>query len=374
MQPPVADFSASQEEAFVGESIQFINNSTGDIESYYWDFGDGETSSEKNASHTYFSPGNYIVYLSVSNQQNSDDKKINIIIHEPLKADFFVSSTVVKTQEKIQFTSNSTGNISSYLWDFGDLTATSTEANPSHVYTRTGNFTVTLKVSDERGSDNKTMQIRVLREMKAYLSASTTKAKAGVSIQFSDMSIGEGDAWLWDFGDGSTSNEKNPIHLYEADGIYTVTLTVSNAISSNTIVEENYITIASLNLKLVMCSSVNANGTYTPVLDATFNRNQQVYLVIEVRDFQQNSVSGGFETWLIWQSLKLYTPGIATALNIGGLPETHQVAPASALYVVFQMPLGSLFINETGEYRVEVKIVDQLSGNIGVESTTFIIE
>ena len=62
-------------------------------------------------------------------------------------------------------------------------------------------------------------------------------------VSFSDRSLGGASSWSWDFGDGNTSTARNPIHFYQADGTYTVSLTVSNAQGANTITKSNVITI-----------------------------------------------------------------------------------------------------------------------------------
>jgi FOG: PKD repeat len=63
----------------------------------------------------------------------------------------------------------------------------------------------------------------------AAFSASVTSGNAPLSVRFSDLSSGRANAWEWDFGDGTTSEEQNPVHVYEYGGTYDVTLTVSQA-------------------------------------------------------------------------------------------------------------------------------------------------
>ncbi|MEC9208971.1 MAG: S8 family serine peptidase [Bacteroidota bacterium] len=77
----------------------------------------------------------------------------------------------------------------------------------------------------------------------AIISASTTNSCSGI-ISFSDNSLNMPNSWLWDFGDGTTSNQENPTHNYQSQGVYTVSLTVSNALGTDSVVENNLITIS----------------------------------------------------------------------------------------------------------------------------------
>ncbi|MFA7199084.1 MAG: PKD domain-containing protein [Methanoculleus sp.] len=73
----------------------------------------------------------------------------------------------------------------------------------------------------------------------------TTDATSGtvpLAVQFTDTSTGTPTSWSWAFGDGATSTEQNPIHTYTTAGTYTVTLTVANAVGSDTFSREGHIT------------------------------------------------------------------------------------------------------------------------------------
>ena len=74
--------------------------------------------------------------------------------------------------------------------------------------------------------------------------ANITLACLGYEIQFSDLSTNQPTTWLWDFGDGNTSTEENPTHIYENSGFYSVSLVVENEFGSNQLLKENYIYIS----------------------------------------------------------------------------------------------------------------------------------
>lgn len=76
----------------------------------------------------------------------------------------------------------------------------------------------------------------------AAFSADVTSGDAPLTVTFTDESTYVPDAWLWDFGDGETSTEQNPVHEYAEDGTYTVTLTASNNGGSDDEIKVDYIT------------------------------------------------------------------------------------------------------------------------------------
>jgi serine protease AprX len=131
-------------------------------------------------------------------------------------------------------------------WDFeNDGIVDSTEENPVHVYTVPGTYTVNLTAFNENGMNSKLAEITVLELPLpvASFSAIPTSGNAPLKVSFSDMSTGVPASWLWDFGDGNTSTDQNPIHTYSIAGKYTVGLTVENAAGSNTETKSDYINV-----------------------------------------------------------------------------------------------------------------------------------
>lgn len=117
----------------------------------------------------------------------------------------------------------------SWLWDFGDET-TSTQQNPTHTYNSVGTFAVTLTIN---GSISTNHQI-VVEEPVASFSSDSPK-NIGDTIYFSDQST-HAISWFWDFGDGNTSTQQNPSHVYETSGEYNVYLEINGNISNTSIV------------------------------------------------------------------------------------------------------------------------------------------
>jgi PKD repeat protein len=139
---------------------------------------------------------------------------------------------------EVQFTDQSTGTISSWSWNFGDG-ATSNERDPVYTYTQPGDYTVSLTVTGPGGSDTETLTnlIQVEEAPSAPVASFTANPTTGTSplqVQFTDQSTGTISSWSWNFGDGSTSSEKDPVHTYAQAGDYTVSLTVSGAGGNDT--------------------------------------------------------------------------------------------------------------------------------------------
>jgi len=136
--------------------VQFTDQSTGDISTFAWDFGDGSTSTDRNPLHTFSAVGTYTVSLTVTGTGGATDTetKADFIRVGDLLAGFTGTPTSGNPPLTVQFTDDSVGTITAYEWDFdSNGTIDSTEQNPSHVYDSIGTYSVSLKVTGEHGSD-----------------------------------------------------------------------------------------------------------------------------------------------------------------------------------------------------------------------------
>jgi YVTN family beta-propeller protein len=161
-------------------------------------------------------------------------------------AKFSAKPTSGKAPLNVAFTDNSTGAPTSWKWTFGDG-KTSTDQNPTHKYTKVGEYTVSLTVNNAAGSNTitKSNYITVVAKPVAVFSAKPTAGTAPLNVQFTDKSTGSPASWSWNFGDKSTSTIQNPTHKYTKAGKYTVSLTVKNAAGSSIKTISNYITVKS---------------------------------------------------------------------------------------------------------------------------------
>jgi PKD repeat protein len=161
--------------------------------------------------------------------------KLNAL--QPSHADFKASVTSGYAQLSVAFNDTSTGKPTSWKWGFGDDTS-STVKNPVHMYSKTGKYTVSLKVANEAGSDTVTkpnyIVINTLKPPVAVFSASPIYGNAPLAVAFTDKSTGSITSRSWNFGDKSASSLQNPVRKYIKAGKYTVSLRVTNAAGSNT--------------------------------------------------------------------------------------------------------------------------------------------
>ena len=256
---PIADFTYSPTFPSPNETVQFTDTSTdsdGTIVSWFWDFGDGNTSTEQNPNKNYTQGGIFTVILNVTDDDgltNETSQNISIITTAVPIADFTYSPVSPTDLEDITFIDNSSdadGYITSWYWDFGDDN-TSEEENPVHQYVDNGTYKVTLTVTDNSTVENETTQYITVKNVPptANFTYLQLLPEVNESVQFTDTSVdldGTIISWFWDFGDGNTSTEQNPQNTYSSFDIYTVTLNVSdndgdtNEISMNVIIKVTY--------------------------------------------------------------------------------------------------------------------------------------
>ena len=226
LQNTVADFSFSSNTGCEPTTINFNNLSTNAI-SYQWNFGDGSSSILQNPSHTYASAGNYHVKLVTKNTTGCSDSVSKTILVGASKADFIYTSACAGSL--INFQNTSTSSVVSVEWNFGDGT-TSTEVNPVKIFGVAGNYSVRLVSNFGECKDTVIKTVIVYAKPIASFSESgnNTTCKAPALVNFS-ASSSSGLIYQWNFGDGSTSTSKNPSHTYLTNGIFDVSLIVTNA-------------------------------------------------------------------------------------------------------------------------------------------------
>ncbi len=160
---PVAAFNAKQTTGKAPFNVSFTDKSTGTIFMWNWDFGDGNTSDEQNATHSYAAAGKYNVTLEVMGMgSDTITKVISVVVSKPAaaaKAPCAAFSTCV-SGKTVKFTDKSTGSPTSWSWNFGDK-CTSTVKNPTHKYKKAGKYKVILTAKNAKGSNQKTSYVTV---------------------------------------------------------------------------------------------------------------------------------------------------------------------------------------------------------------------
>ena len=201
-----------------GKTVVFANKSNNSA-SYSWDFGDSKSSIEENPTHIYTTSNTYDVKLTSTNTCGSVSKTQQVTISNNLSASFTSDSDGCNLT--VNFTDGSSGNISSRSWDFGDGEV-STEANPGHIFSKSGSYTVKLTVVDGGDSDTYEKEIVINDTPTSDFSFEVT----GKTVVFANKS-NNSVSYSWDLGNGTTSEEENPSSIYD-NGDYTVILTAKN--------------------------------------------------------------------------------------------------------------------------------------------------
>jgi PKD repeat protein len=251
---PHADFSANVTTGSVPISVLFTDNAThASPFSFYWEFGDGNTSSDTAPVHVYTVAGNYSVNFSVSTPGGEDwENKTDYIRLTPANpvtvANFSANITSGTAPLSVGFIDLSTKSPVAWLWVFGDGSTNATTQNATHVYSSAGNFTVKLRATNIYGTswENKTdlISVTVIPPPAADFSANETFGNPGTIFGFTDLSTNSPTSWQWSFGDGSgNSTVKNTTHAYSTTGVYTVTLTAYNVGGTDTEQKIGYINV-----------------------------------------------------------------------------------------------------------------------------------
>jgi gliding motility-associated-like protein len=214
-------------------TVNFTNTSIDGV-SYQWDFGDGGTSTLANPSHTYTAFGEYNVTLIATNAFGCTDtltiERYVRVLPTDVQLANLPGNGCAPLIRNFSTTIATVDPIVSYQWSFGDG-GTGTGPFPSHVYTTPGSYTVSVIVvtaSGCRDTASFVNGISVGVKPTANFSATPRDACAKTPINFTDLSTGNITQWLWQFGDGTTSVESNPIHTYQDTGFFDVQLIVWN--------------------------------------------------------------------------------------------------------------------------------------------------
>ncbi|MCK4823509.1 PKD domain-containing protein, partial [bacterium] len=205
--------------------------------SYEWHFGDGSpVSNEQYPIHVYAAAGDYDAFVVAMNSCGRTDT-----IHTFVKigttnvpnAHFGFDGWDFSRLEPIQFQYENNwldqaGN-NSYFWEFGDGT-TSTLKDPVHAYERNGDYTIRLTVTNSCGSNTSTQMIYIKDAILNCEAKIQIDSVVSRTVYFRDISRGDISNWFWDFGDGFTSAQQDPVHTYDYDGIFFACLSVHDSL------------------------------------------------------------------------------------------------------------------------------------------------
>ena len=237
----VADFVMDKTGGCSPLNVSFTNTSTGisSNATFHWNFGNGNSSVLRNPSAIYINETTYSVTLTIKDGSQTATRTKTVTVYKKPFADFTVASPKVCLPAGAQFNSTSTagdGFIQSYQWDFGDGNTQQSFGNTiTYAYSTPQDATVSLLVTNSHGcqaSVTKQNIVEVLPAINPLFSVNKNLlCTLSDSVTFTNTSTGPGTLqYSWDFGDGNTSAQSNPVHKYNTKGVYQVKLTVSNTV------------------------------------------------------------------------------------------------------------------------------------------------
>ena len=275
----IANFAASDTQVCAGQQIGFADLSPMSGSSWHWDFGDGTTSNKQNPTKVYTQPGVYSVSFTVNDDVCGDSStKINYITVTPgFQLGFNATARQsCTTPFAVTFTSQAPSGVS-LVWNFGDGN-TSTDTTPTNLYTTPSNFSVTLTATDSSGCV-------VIANSIGYINTS----KPGVKF-FCDTLVCPGTrahyynqttnatSYLWNFGDGDTSTQVNPSHVYNAYGRYTISLTAWDSLGcDSTLIMPALINSDSVQIGFQVDTKFSMCPPLVSIFNSTANRDDLSY-------------------------------------------------------------------------------------------------
>lgn len=228
-----------------GANVYFQNLST-NATKYNWDFGDpasltSNTSIQQHPTHIFSTNGIYDVKLTSSNDSFTESTTLKVFVSDTTVPLFVFNPVLPGVGENVSF-QNLSVNGTSYVWNFGDPSSgdlnTSTEVNPKHIFNSSGTYLVKLTSSNANSTNSITIPVFVSDAAGALFAYLPSLPNVREVVNFQNLSV-NATTYSWNFGDDSsgslnTSTQKNPTHIFNATGIYTVVLTASNSTSSDT--------------------------------------------------------------------------------------------------------------------------------------------
>ncbi|HSC40070.1 MAG TPA: PKD domain-containing protein, partial [Chitinophagaceae bacterium] len=263
--PPVPALDASPRISCAFQPVQFTDLSTGAIDNWLWEFGDGATSSSKNPAHRYTDTGYFTIILTVySNGCKTQIVVPNFVYIKPPIARFTHLSDC-SDHFTHRFTDQSIGALS-WSWDFGDGN-TSAVRNPSHTYAAAGSYTVMLTVRNDTCEHTVAQTVRIIDEKAGFAANDSVVCKNSV-VTFTGKAFNTQNIVLynWDFGDGVNVYSGNTVsHKYTQSGKYNTRLTITDLNGCNDVlIKPQYIEVDGPTARFGV--SVPAVCTLTPIV------------------------------------------------------------------------------------------------------------
>ncbi|RYY29240.1 MAG: PKD domain-containing protein, partial [Sphingobacteriaceae bacterium] len=251
---PISIFTPDKTTGCSPLTVNFNNTSPGTSNTYTWDFGDGTTlvtTDNQPVNHTYIAPNNkvFTAKMTVQNECGISTTQYKISI----SPNTVLPQLIVNGDQKagcapwtVNFYNNTKGG-NYFTYDFGDGTTLSSVSAPevvSHTFLKDGIYKVIMHATNGCSDTSASQSITVYPQPVVGFVADVTKGCTQLTVNFTNKTAGN-NTYLWDFGDGSTSNTANPTHTFQARNTpYTISLIAKNLLNCpDTAVMKNYITV-----------------------------------------------------------------------------------------------------------------------------------
>ena len=283
-------------------TVVFTNTSRGVGNSYFWDFGDGNTlnvPTNAPVSHTYYTgiQDTFYVKLRATNNCGEDSTVYTLVVSpNSINLLFGVNGNQLRgcVPHTVDFINNSSGGTSFY-WDFGDgspIVATTLNVDTvTHTYLSAGVFTAVLRATNSCSDTSTSLIITVFQKPVPAFTADKYYACIGDTFHFTNATD-TATSYLWQFGDGNTSSQINPMHQYTAPGLYRVVLTAFRTYPSGTVCSDTISRLVNVVTSLPGSFDLTDSiGPCAPFTITFFNRNLPA--VSTVWDFGDGNTGTG---------------------------------------------------------------------------------
>ncbi len=360
----VANFKVPNTKPCTGQQVAFQNTSNYPGTSWFWDFGNGTTSTSNNPTTVYPDTGTYTVKFTIYDGACADSitkvAYIHVIQGFASNVPTFGADSTISCGQPITVNFNNTtpgtNSTDTFVWLFGNGD-TSNLQNPSETYTQPGNYNVTLTITDTNGCV-------ITATGNGFVQASPPIPKfaasaggcPGTSIFFQNNSI-NASSYLWNFGDGDTSTDKFPHHIYANAGVYTVTLTTygfGGCDSSFTLV--NAVTIGAITASFVIQDTFSPCPPFVTIFKNTTQAG--------IKKFLWNFGDGYTDTTTNPTHI-YYHPGVFTVSLLAWQGNTCQDTAVRPNLITVQGPVGLFNITPTtGCVPVQVNVSSTMTNTV----------
>ncbi len=381
LENPIAEIKMDNN---TGEAPLIVNfdgssstDSDGEIVSYDWDFGNGETASGVNVGETFGEAGEYDITLTVTDNDGLTDSKVvtlvvtAAIVLEPPVAKITMDNTTGEAPLIVSFDGNestdSDGEIVSYDWDFGNG-ETANGINVGETFSEAGEYDITLTVTDNDGlTDSKLVTLVVteavvLEAPIAEIAMDNDSGEAPLTVSFdgsaSTDSDGEIVSYDWDFGDGKTESGINVENTFEEAGEYTVSLTVTDNDGLTDAKEVTLVVTDAVVLEAPVAAITTENTSgeapFVASFDGSASTDSDGEIVSYDWDFGNGIVGTGINVSHVFTEIGTYDVTLTVTDN-DGLTDSEVVILVVAEAVALEAPVAEITMdNDSGDAPLTV--------------------